>query len=195
MSVRDDLLAIDDDLLRTAALTEVTLVHMDFEDTPKWWWTGFGDLDVEGQTYQGLGDLISISGLTTTYQLSATPVTFEIAATPEMISLSRAAIDRVFGRDVNVWSQLMTTQTVDGVESWQLFGPRWSMFTGTMRQMPVALEGDDAASLQVIAEGLFTGRNAPPQGLLTDADQQGRYPGDKGLERIALYTNRETRWI
>ena len=78
MGARDDLLAIPDEVLRNGNIAQAVLVHMDFRDTPKRWWTGFGDLNAGAHTWQGLGDLISISQITSSYKPSAKPATFEV---------------------------------------------------------------------------------------------------------------------
>ena len=106
MTARDDLLAIPDELLRSGRIAEAVLVHMEFAITPKRWWTGFGDLQVAGETWQGLGDLISISEISTAYQVSAEQVTFEVAATPEMLSMALDAKARVRDRPVTIYLQL-----------------------------------------------------------------------------------------
>ncbi|AWX94004.1 hypothetical protein DPM13_16425 [Paracoccus mutanolyticus] len=82
MGAREDLLAIPDEVLRSGQIAQAVLVHMDFQGAPKRWWTGFGDLEVAGQTWQGLGDLISISPISSTYQVSAEQVTFDHSAAP-----------------------------------------------------------------------------------------------------------------
>ena len=106
MGAREDLLAIPDEVLRSGQIAQAVLVHMDFQGAPKRWWTGFGDLEVAGQTWQGLGDLISISSISSTYQVSAEQVTFELAATPEMLGLALAAKARVRERAVTIYLQL-----------------------------------------------------------------------------------------
>ena len=88
MGVRDDLLAIPDEVLRTGRIGQAALVWMDFAGGAKRWWTGFGDLETAGHTWQGLGDLIGISPIQTSYNLSAKPVTFTLACTPEMLALA-----------------------------------------------------------------------------------------------------------
>lgn len=199
MSARDDLLAIPDDLLRSGRIAQAVLVHMDFRDTPKRWWTGFGDLNVAGHVWQGLGDLISISPISTTYQVSAEQVTFEIAATPEMLALALAAKDRVRDRAVTISLQLFATEGVqvgdDAILGGQPVGSPMALYSGLMMRMPWGADGPGRRTLRVECEGLFFRRNQPPRGRWTDGDQRSRYPGDRGFERLPLYAGGyESRW-
>jgi len=195
MTARDDLLAIPDELLRSGAIAEAVLCWMDFATGAKRWWAGFGPLDHAGHIWEGTGDLISISDLTTDYQMSADPVTFSLAATAEMVALAVNAKAAVRGRQVVVYSQLFRTVAHEGNGPWQPLGQPMALFSGTMGPMTRTKEGPANRQLSLQCEGLWARRNAPPRGLLTDRDQQARAPGDKGLERVALYENHEVRWI
>ena len=191
MGARDDLLAIPDEVLRNGNIAQAVLVHMDFRDTPKRWWTGFGDLQVNGHLWQGLGDLIGISPISSSYQVSAKQVTFEVAATPEMLALALAAKDRVRDRSVTVYLQLFA---MEDAERGQPIGSPMALYSGTMTKMPWAANGPIQRTIRVEAEGVFFRRNAAPRGRWTDSDQKARYPGDKGFERLPLYVQYETRW-
>ena len=189
MGVREDLLAIPDDVLRSGQIGQAALVWMDFAGGAKRWWTGFGDLDAGGHRWQGVGDLISISPISTAYDLSAEPMTFTLACTPELLALAINAKARVRDRTVMVSLQLFDMDTK------QVLGSPFVMFSGTMQRMPWKASGPTERTLTVEAEGLFFRRNAPPRGRWTDADQKARYPGDRGFERMPIYANGyESRW-
>lgn len=199
MSARDDLIAIPDEVLRSGLIEQAALVFMDFRDTPKRWWTGFGDLETGGHTWQGLGDLITISPIETSYSVSAEQVVFEVAATPEMLAAALDARNRVRDRDVTVYLQLFAREDVEigsaDIVAGQPVGSPLALFSGTMQRMPWGASGPNERSLRVEAEGLFFRRNAAPRGRWTDADQKSRYPGDRGFERLPLYVGGyQTRW-
>ena len=201
MGARDDLLAIPDEVLRSGQIAQAVLVHMDFQGAPKRWWSGFGDLEVAGQTWQGLGDLISISPISSTYQVSAEQVTFELAATPEMLGLALAAKSRVRERAVTIYLQLfanarMAAFTSGGGElmTGDPIGSPMALYSGLMMRMPWSASGSTERRIRLECEGLFFRRNAPPRGRWTDSDQKARYPGDRGFERLPLYVQYETGW-
>lgn len=202
MPARDDLLAIPDEVLRDGSIAQAVLVHMDFQGAPKRWWTGFGDLVVGGQSWQGFGDLIGVSQIESSYSVSARQVTFTVAATPEMLGLALAAKDRVQGRSVTVYLQLfanaqMAAFTAGGSElmTGDPIGSPMSLFTGTMEGMPYSGTGTTERRIAIEAWGIWMKRNAAPRGRWTHSDQQARYPGDRGFERLPLYANGyETEW-
>lgn len=195
MGAREDLLAIPDEVLRSGRIGQAVLVHMDFRDSPKRWWTGFGDLEVNGHLWQGLGDLITISPISSSYQVSAEQVTFEVAATPEMLALALAAKDRVRDRSVTVYLQLFAMEDAEGAERGQPIGSPMALYSGTMTKMPWAKTGPTQRAIRIECEGMFFRRNAAPRGRWTDSDQKARYPGDKGFERLPLYSNSyEVKW-
>lgn len=193
MTVRDDLIAIPDELLRSGRITQAVLVHMDFKDTPKRWWTGFGDLEVAGHIWQGVGDLISISPISSAYQVTVEKVTFELAATPEMLALALDAKARVRDRSVTIYLQLMATDGVtvagDDIVSGQPVGSPMALYSGTMQRMNWGAEGQAKRWIALECEGLFARRNQPPRGRWNEADQQARHSGDRGFERMPLYAS------
>ncbi len=195
MGARDDLLAIPDEQLRSGKIAEAVLCWMDFTTGAKRWWAGFGDLDHVGHIWQGTGEAIDISDLSSDYQMSADPLTISLAATTEMILLAKDSRAAVTGRQIVVYSQLFATERIGAVGPWQAIGSPMALFTGTMAAMTYSAQGPKEKMISLQCEGLWVRRNAPPRGLLTDRDQQARHPGDKGLERVAVYTNHSTRWI
>ncbi len=200
MGVRDDLLAIPDEVLRSGRIGQAALVWMDFAGGAKRWWTGFGTLETGGHVWEGLGDLIGISPIETSYGLSAQPVTFTLACTPEMLAKAINARHEVRDRTVMVYQQLfaieaMAAFTANGgeIQRGQPLGTPWVMFSGTMQRMPWRATAEQR-TLTLECEGLFFRLNAPPRGRWTDADQKARYPGDRGFERLPIYVNYETGW-
>ncbi|MFH5773600.1 hypothetical protein ACHFJ0_05060 [Paracoccus sp. NGMCC 1.201697] len=199
MGAREDLLAIPDEVLRSGRIGQAVLVFMDFLDSPQRWWSGFGDMEAGGHTWQGLGDLITISPISSTYQVSAEQVTFDVATTPEMLALALDAKARVRDRSVTVYLQLFAMDDVevsdDEIRYGQPIGSPMSLYSGTMQRMPWSATGSNQRTIRIEAEGNFFRRNMAPRGRWTDADQKARYPGDKGLERMALYAGGyESRW-
>lgn len=139
MPAWDDLISILDEELRHGRIGQAVLVFMDFREGPERWWTGFGDLDVGGHRWQGVGDLVSIGRISTAYQVSAKQVTFKVAATPQMFALALYAKARVRDRAVTVYLQLFSNIrqadfTAGGGElmAGDPVGAPISLFNGTM---------------------------------------------------------------
>lgn len=169
------------------------LVHMDFREQPRRWWTGFGPLDAAGEEWIGMGSLIDITGLESAVGMAAPATTFTLSGVdPEIVSLARNASDRVKGRRVRVFMQFFAA----GPE------PRWkpldrpiSIWSGVMDQMRYSGDGPTSRTVTLTAESLWTNRNRPPFGRYTNGDQQARHPGDRGLEEVAGLVNKTIRWV
>lgn len=197
MSVRDQLLAVPNYLLRSGEISIASLVFMDFLHSPRRFWAGWGDLEAGGHAWQGTGEFISLSVLSDAYDIAAEQVTFELAATQEMVTLSRQNRLRVLDRPVVVYGQMFATDgrmTVpDGAggtveaDRGQPLGPPFAVFTGQMKKLRYSGEGLSSRTISLECEGLFVGRNAPPRGRWSPQDQRARHPGDRGLDRTSLY--------
>lgn len=194
MSVRDAILALPDDVLRSGHISADYLVFMDFATGPRRWWTGWGDLRANGEAWQGIGNVIGISDIPMSYQPSADQVTFTIsAADADMLVLSRNSQEQVKGRDVVIYHQFF-----DVTNGWAPLGPAFAVYSGLMDQVRLKKGTDDegrvSRSIELTCEGIFSNRNAPPNGRWTDSDQKRRHPGDRGCERMHLYANYSPTW-
>lgn len=200
MGIREDIIAIPDEKFRTGNISADYLVFMDFADAPKRWWTGFGDINTDGHRWQGIGSLINISDIPSSYSPSADQITFTLSSvTEEMLSLVQNATSRVYGRDVIVYQQFFDVGPVDAAaQPWLPLGAPFAVYSGLMDQMTFkasrASNGDISRVIELTAEGLFTNRSAPANGRWTDADQKRRYSGDKGCDRMHLYANYSPTW-
>lgn len=165
------------------------LVFMDFVDAPRRWWVGFGALETGGHTWQGTGAMIAIDGIGAGIGTSADSVTFTLSGVdPEIVALAAQARARVKDRRVVVYEQFFDNDT------WQPIDEPQVEYVGKMDRMRFLGEGPGSASVVVTAESLWTGRNRSPFSLLTDRDQNARFPGDRGLERVAELVNKSIIW-
>lgn len=173
------------------------LVWMDFKDAPRRWWSGFGELRAGGETWLGLGTLISVDGIEQQSGTAATEATFTLSGVDaEIVAITQESTDRVVDRRVVVYLQFFhTSETRSGVGE-QVHGNLdrplaiWSGTMGSPR-----FSGDlTSKTIVVPAETLWADKNKPPFGLFTDRSQKGRYPGDRGCERVASLTHKSLSW-
>ncbi|MBU2359707.1 MAG: hypothetical protein KKB02_12370 [Alphaproteobacteria bacterium] len=200
MTVRDDIIAIPDEKLRNARIAADYLIFMDFLDAPRLVWTGWGTLITGGNTWQGIGDLISVSEIPASTSATAESVTLTLqGATSDMQELARAARTRVSDRTIIIYQQFFDVTPDDaGVQPWSPLMPAFAVYTGKMDRMAFSAERDGDATYQRTIElttyNLFTNRNAAPNGLWTDSDQQRRSPGDLGCSRMPIYQGYSPVW-
>ena len=195
MTVRDDIIAISNDKLRSARIAADYLIFMDFLDAPRRVWTGWGNLEAEGHTWQGVGDLIGVSEIPASTSATAESVTLTLqGATAEMQELARASKTRVQDRQIIIYQQFFDVTPDDtDVQPWSPLMPAFAVYSGKMDRMAYSAERDGDAnyrrSIELTTYGLFTNRNAPANGRWTDSDQQRRYPGELGCSRMPIYAS------
>ena len=64
-----------------------------------------------------------------------------------------------------------------------------------MDKMPTSIDGNANPPTMMCAlscEPILATKNCAPYAFLTDADQRGRYPGDRGIERMQELTNNQS---
>lgn len=200
MAVRDDIIAIPNSDIRNAKVAAEYLVFMDFVDNPKRFWTGWGDLHVNGETWQGTGDFISIGQIPVSSGATAESLSITLeAATSEMQARVRESSELVKGRTINIYQQFFNVTPDDpNVQPWSPLMPAFVVYSGEMDGLSYSGErGSDGEYLRNVTlstYGLFTNRNAPPNGRWTDSDQQRRYPDDLGCSRMSLYAGYSPVW-
>jgi hypothetical protein len=169
---------------------------MDFRDTPRRWWPGFGDLVAGGFTWQGTGEFLSLSGLDQPFGTVAPKVTFQLSGIdPTLVTLARQAADRVKDRRVTVFIQFFDVSPDNaGVQPWATLDAPYVVWSGIMDQMTYVAEGPSQRAISLTAESLWTKRRRPAYGLYTDRDQNARFPGDRGLEQVVDLVTKTIRW-
>ena len=157
--------------VRVATLTEFLFV------TPLRYWNGDRQLSAGGKTWEGLGGLATIDGLTEIRTGEATQVRFTLTGT---------------NADVNTRSMAVSVDQTGDVAAvyFQLFDADWAtvgnpifIWSGLTQPMNATVapgeEGDGPQrSITLPCESLFFGRARPGAGLYTQSDQLSRFPGD-----------------
>lgn len=175
-------------VLRGETIRVGTLVHFDFRTQPMRLWIGHGLLETGGQTWSGLGEFGSISGIESALGGSAPVVTFGLSGVdPALVSKALGASDEVKGRDATIFLQFFTDdlRTLDNP---------YAIWAGTMDVMKAKANGPGVRTVEMTAETLFTRRSIPPFGYLADRDQQRLFPGDRGLEQVPAMASKTVTW-
>lgn len=177
------------------AVGATILAHFDFLGAPRWWWMGFGDLETnDGQVWTGLGDLATIDGLGRAAGDVAAAVTFHLSGvTPEIVALAANAEESIRGRNCTVYAQFFD---VEGDQPAHPLDLPLFLWSGVMDVPTYGASGATSRTISLTAESENADRRRPGFGLLTDADQQSRWPGDTAMKfRAALkYTYLRQPW-
>lgn len=165
------------------------LLEIDAASGPVRLWDGIGTLTTtDGKSWSGMGELIDLGDLPGLMGLAAEKVEMTLSGVPaELRALAAASDAEIQGRDVLVYVQFLNQagQPVDAPVV---------QVSYIMERMRTAADAAGQRRIVLEAEGLFSGRRRPPNGTLTDRDQQTRFPGDRGLERVPLVVDRTVTW-
>ncbi len=182
MSILGDTLA----LLMQAQHVQATLgVRFDFASGTRRVYRGaLGPItDALGHTWEAIGNIGEITGLSLGMGDVSEPLTFELSGLDQ--SFMATAVDQkteLKGRDCAVYLLMFETD-------WSLAGNPVSLRTAVMDRMVRKFDaGNRLVSITLTAESFLVTRFRAPHAFLTHADQDARYPGDRGLERISGYT-------
>jgi hypothetical protein len=170
------------------------LVFMDFAGGERRWWTGYGNLEAGGFTWEGAGELVGIEGLQTAIGTAAPQTTFQLSGVDSsVVAAVRDASDEVKGRLVRVYIQFFEVSPAGDDQVWANLDEPHTIWTGRMDQIRYTADGA-SRTVTVTAESRWVGRNRPPFGAYTYEDQVARFPGDLGLKQVASLVNKTIRW-
>lgn len=161
-------------MLQAPVVTSAWLMKLDFASETKWVWTGFGLLTVGGQTYEGIGELISVSGVESVPGTSAHPITVTLSGLdPDIIAFSQDE-DEYKNRDFVIW-QCVFDEDEQPVEPILFRGD------GLMDTVAVSMPDATTRSITLSVESLWADRGQTPRATYDATSQEARHPGDLGM--------------
>lgn len=175
---------------------------------PLYFWTGLGDLVVDGVTYSGTGELLSISEVKETADISAAGANLSLSGVPtDIISLAlqvpyQGRLCRIkFGlldtkRNVLLLENGSTLLLEDGnaIDIDPATPALTTLFVGYMDQMNID-EGPETSTINVAVENnLIAKLNKPIVNRYTSESQKSRYPGDLAFDFVPDLQDRPPAW-
>ena len=181
-------------------------VDLNFQNGPLHFWTGYGDLFINGVTYLGAGTLVNISAVEETTEIEAKGATVSLTGIPSSF-LALALEEPYQGRECKIYFGLwlnnreITTEANETVTTESLFefttesDTRYltEIFSGELDQMNISEEGS-MSTVSVTAENVLIKLERPVVRRFTNEDQKSRFPNDKGLEFVASLQDKEVFW-
>ena len=148
-------------------------------------WSGLGDLAFGGETYTGVGDLLSIGEITETSDISATGINVALSG------LQRAFIAiaigyKYQGRPLTVFLGAFNDQGA-------LIADPIIVFSGFMDTMTIS-EGAETSSISINVENKLVAFERSRVRRYTAEDQKIDHPNDKGFEFVTSIVEKEIIW-
>jgi len=148
-------------------------------------WTGMGDLTYDSETYTGVGDLLSISEIKETSDVSATGI--NVALTGVKSSLIAVAKNHEYqGRELTVRLGAFD-------EAGSLIADPVIIFSGFMDTMTIA-EAGEYSTITIAVENKLVAFERSRVRRYTAEDQKIEHPTDKGFEYVTAIVEKQILW-
>lgn len=152
---------------------------------------------LDGRTWDGIGEFGRISDIRRESETVSPSFRLELMmpfvdaavnnAESFAAKLRRDFRAEIRGRAATIWAQLFNATTLAPV-----LQPIY--IDGGIMSAPEVTTSHGQASIAVTVTGRLANGAIPPNGYVTDEDQQARYPGDRFLEFVPLLQMRTVRW-
>lgn len=163
-------------------------VWFDFTSGEDRYWLGRGTVTTkDGSEWIGLGSLASLDGLHGSPAMATDPITLTLSGLDTtLLNLTRSQASEIRNRRCGVY-------ILSFDENYQPLDAPFLVELYLMDKATFSVDGENRTmSISVLAEPLFSTKNVPRFALMTDQDQQSKYPGDKIFERVQLLAGRQT---
>ena len=174
--------------------TETTIFNdEEIEVGPLHFWTGLGELTVDGITYTGSGSLLSIGEIPETAGISAAGTTLTLSGIPsDLIAL--ALQTPYHGRPCRIKFGLLDENGNALNTSGDPASPALvTLFVGQIDQMNMD-EGPDTSTITVAVESKMIKLNQPVVRRYTSESQKALYPDDLAFDYVEDLQDKPLTW-
>lgn len=160
-------------------------VEIHFSDGIVRFWTGYGELTADGETWDGAGLVLGITEATEAADLAAEGVTVTLSG------LDQSVLSAILNENYKLRPLSIYVGALDGND--EVVSDLYQTFNGRIDTINIQ-EAGEAVTLSISAESRLIDLNRPRTRKLTDAEQQSRYPGDTSLAQVALLADQRLDW-
>ena len=144
-------------------------------------WSGYGSKVINSKTYLGAGELLSISSVTETSDISAQGATITISGVPSDL-LSKAFEEPYQNRGCNIYFGVV------GFEDQYV-----SVFAGYLDTMNIS-EGPETGTIEISVENKLVDLERPRVLRYTESFQKSQFAGDLGFDYVASLQDQRLPW-
>lgn len=163
----------------------ILLAFLDFSSGTKRLWSGIGNLSWDDNTWQGTGHLGRVSTIEETMELRAAGMSMQLSGV-NTADLTQVIAEPIQGRRATVYLGFLDS-------NFQLVADPTIIFDGRMDTVEI-VDGGPTATITMMVENRLRDLDRARVRNYTDADQQARFPGDKGLEYVPALQEIDIPW-
>jgi len=194
--------------LEASEIQPLFAVQLMLDAQPLYFWTGLGDLTIDGITYVGTGQFLAISEMEETAEIAAKGAVITLSGIPsELLSLAistpyQGRLCKILFGAINANKQYLKQENGDFVLT-EAGGriditdgddtPAINLFTGYIDKMDID-EGPETSTIAMSIESRLIDLERPRIFRFSDQNQKTRYPIDKGLEFVEDLQDKQFNW-
>ena len=184
-------------------------IELFFDTTTLRFWSGLGEATIQGETYVGSGNMIQISSVDESMDISAKGATLTLSGVPSNL-LSLALSEPYQGRKCKIFfglkdnaTQFLQAENGDFLqtESGAYFdltvgepeAVMTEIFTGFMDQMNIE-EAADTSTIALYVESRLIDLQKARERRYTSESQKSRFPNDRGFEFVEDLQRKRFQW-
>jgi hypothetical protein len=158
-------------------------VELGFSSQTLRFWTGYGDLSANGETWTGSGLVMAISNSQENTDLSANGLSLTFSGLDTTV-ISFVLTENYRGRVARVYVGALVNGTPTDL---------YQLWAGRMDVMSFVEDGT-TATVQIQIENILIDLERPRIRLYTDEEQKALYPNDLSLSKVAGLQDRQIVW-
>jgi hypothetical protein len=197
-----DLTTTIQDLIQKDVLYPSVAVEFLLSSGPIRIWSGYGQVEYAGITFEGAGALLSVSPIEETSDLSAKGLSVVVSGLDASL-IEKALVEPYQGRECNVYLILKNLSFLQQQDEDYILQENsgkiiledgfMEIFSGEIDVMTVEDTGE-TCTISITAESTLIRLQRPAIRRLTHQDQQIRYPGDLGFRYVESLQDKEIVW-
>lgn len=146
-------------------------------------WTGYGELTANSETWTGTGLVMAISNSQENTDLSANGLSLTFSGLDTSV-VAFVLGENYRGRIARVYIGSLVDQTPTDL---------YQIWAGRMDTMTIVEDGN-TATVQINVENILIDLERPRLRLYTDEEQKTRYPNDNSLSKVAGLQDKQIIW-
>jgi len=178
-----DITTVVENALDDAVVQPFFAIELIFDSGPLRLWTGIGEATIDGDTYVGTGNLLSVSAIEETTELAVRGATITLSGVPsEVISLALQSAYQ--GRVCNIYFGMVDGNTYSNLTQ---------IFSGYMDEMNIS-ESAETSSIELKVENKLIDLERARTRRYTSSYQESVYPGDLGFRFVEDLQDKKVVW-
>lgn len=160
-------------------------VELLFDSGDLRFWTGYGDITANSETWTGSGTVISFSSTNEATDLSANGMSLNFSGLDSSI-ISIMLSENYRGRLAKVYLGALGANNLPVSDLYQIFAGRMDVMS--------LQENGETANITITIENVLIDLDRPRARKLTNEEQLKRFSGDDSLKNVASLQDRQIAW-